>query len=124
MTGWPWNWDPARPTVSLPGRNESPRDSPGPCQGGVQKVSETVSKESPESQDNLFRDSGDSFETASDTFGPRGRKASGDPLETLWGFWARRAWETPLRGGRGPNPGTEPEPQTRIDEAVFQLGVL
>ena len=40
-------------------------------------------------------------ETVSDTFEPRGRKAPGDSLETLSGFWARRARETPVRGGRG-----------------------
>ena len=39
-------------------------------------------------------------------FGPRGRKAPGDSSETLWGFRARRARGTPVRGGRDPNPTT------------------
>ena len=54
---------------------ESPKSLPGPSGPGVQKVSETVSKQSPESQNRLFRDSGDCFETVSDTFwtpGPEG----------------------------------------------------
>ena len=32
---------------------------------------------------------------------PQGRKAPRDSLETLSGFRARRARETPVRGGRG-----------------------
>ena len=37
-----------------------------------------------------------------DCFGdPRGRKAPGDSFETLSGFRARRAQETPVTGGRG-----------------------
>ena len=56
------------------------KESPG---AGIQKVSETVSKQSPESQNRLFRDSGDCFETVSDTFwtpGPEGlgREGPGD----------------------------------------------
>ena len=34
-------------------------------------------------------------------FAPRGRKAPGDSFETLSGLRARRARETPVRGGRG-----------------------
>ena len=50
------------------------KESPGPSGPGVQKVSETVSKQPPESQNRLF---GDCFETVSDTFwipGPEGRE--------------------------------------------------
>ena len=34
-------------------------------------------------------------------FGPRGRKASGDSLETLLGLRAKRARETPVRSHAG-----------------------
>ena len=54
----------------------------------------TVYFETPETASRLFRT----------VFGPRGRKAPGDSLETLSGFRARRARETPVRGGRGCNP--------------------
>ena len=58
------------------------KESPGAFGPGVPEVSETVSKQSPESQDRLFRDSEDCFETVSDTFwssGPEGpRRLFGD----------------------------------------------
>ena len=59
----------------------------------------TVYFESPETVSRLFRT----------LFGPRDREALGDSFETLSGFWARRARETPVRGGRGCNktPGLE-----------------
>ena len=44
------------------------KESPGPSGPGVQKVSETVSKQSPESRNRLFRT----------LFGPRGQKAPRD----------------------------------------------
>ena len=65
------------------------KESPGP---GVQKVSETVSKQSPESRNRLLNF--ETLETVSrlfrTLFGPRGREAPGDSLETLSGFRARR----------------------------------
>ena len=73
--------NPARPLQESPGPSgpgipkESPKSLPGPSGPRVQKVSETVSKQSPESQNRLFRDSGDCFETVSDAFwtpGPEG----------------------------------------------------
>ena len=68
---------PPAPYRSLPGPPgpESRKSLPGPSGPGVQKVSETVSKQSPESRNRLFWDSGDCFETVSDTFwtpGPEG----------------------------------------------------
>ena len=51
----------------------------------------TVYFETPKTVSRLFRT----------LFGPRGRKAPGDCFETLSGFRARRARETPVRGGRG-----------------------
>ena len=61
-------------------------------------MSEIVSKQSPESQTSLFRDSGDCFDTVLDTWG---RKGPGDSLGDFLGFRARRARETPVRGGAG-----------------------
>ena len=75
---------------------------------------ERVSKESPgagkcpkQSQNSLRSLKIDCFETPETVsrlfrtlFGPRGRKAPGDSFETLSGFRARRARETPVRGGR------------------------
>ena len=48
-----------------------------------------------ESQNSLFGDSGDCFETVSDTF----LDPAGDSFETLSGFRVRRARETPVRAG-------------------------
>ena len=53
-------WDPARPLQESPGPSgpKSPKSLrkslPGPSGPGVQKVTKTVSKESPESQNSLF----------------------------------------------------------------------
>ena len=47
--------------------------------------------ETPETVSRLFRT----------LFGLQGREAPGDSFETLSGFRARRARETPVRGGRG-----------------------
>ena len=66
---------------------------------------ERVSKESKNSLRSLKIDCFETPETVSRLFralfGPRGRKAPGDSLETLSGFRARRARETPVTGGRG-----------------------
>ena len=81
------------------------QESPGPSGPGIPKESQkspkqprnslrslkTVYFETPETVSRLFRT----------LFGPRGRKAPGDSFETLSGFRARRARETPVRGGRG-----------------------
>ena len=45
-----------------------PNSLPGPTGPGVQKCPKQSWKQSPESQNRLFRDSGDCFETVSDTF--------------------------------------------------------
>ena len=53
----------------------APYRSPGPSGPRVENVSKTVSQQSPESRNSLFRDSGDCFETVLDTFstpGPEG----------------------------------------------------
>ena len=76
-----YDCNPGRPLQESPGPSrpgipkESPKSSPGPSGPGVQNVSETVSKQSPESQNRLFRESGDCFE-----IGPR----AGRPWTTLW----------------------------------------
>ena len=79
---------------------ESPKESPGPSGPGVQKVS----KQSRKSLRSLKKDCFETPETLPRLFrtllGPRGRKARETLSETLRGFRARRAWETPLRGGR------------------------
>ena len=89
------------PGPSGPESRKSLRKSlPGPSGPGVQKVSETVSEESPKKTvlrlRRLFRD----------CFGHLLDPGAGRPRETLsqtlWGFRARRARETPLRGGRHP----------------------
>ena len=102
--------NPARPLQESPGPcgpgipKESSKSLPGPSGPGVQKVSETVSKQSRKS---LKIDCFETLETVSRLFrtffGSRGRKAPGDSLETLSGFRARKARETPVRGGRGCN---------------------
>ena len=83
---------------------ESPKSLPGPSGPGLQKVSvsETVSEESPESQNSLLETPETLPRLFRTLFGPRGRKAPGDSSETLRGFRARRARETPVRGGRDP----------------------
>ena len=85
---------------ALPARSpkKSLRESPGPS---GQKVFEAVSRQSPESRKRLFRDSGDCFETASDTFSSSGAGRRWEALPRLLGFRALWARETPLRGGRG-----------------------
>ena len=118
---------PAAPYRSLPGRpgpgipKESPKSLPGAFQPWGPKVSETVSKQSPESQNRLFyplreaifptreRENGlcrgFSLKKAVSPFsrriGPWGRKAPGDSLETLSGFRARRALWRLLQGAAG-----------------------
>ena len=54
------SWDPAHPLQESPGPfepeipEESPKESPGASRPQGPKVSETVSKESPETQNRLF----------------------------------------------------------------------
>ena len=69
-----------------PGSKKCPKQS----QTSLRSV-ETVYVETPETVLRLFRT----------LFGLRGRTAPGDSVETLSGFRARRARETPVRGGRG-----------------------
>ena len=80
---------PPTPYKSLPGPSgpESPKSLLEPSDPGVQRVFETVLKES----------------AVLDTFLTPGRKAPGDSSETLRGFRARRARKTPVRGGWDPN---------------------
>ena len=99
--------NPARPLQESPGPSgpgipkESQKSLPGLPAPGSKKCPKqsrnslrslkTVYFETPETVSRLFRT----------LFGPRGRKAPGDSFETLSGFRARRARETPVRGGRG-----------------------
>ena len=99
-------------SLSAPSGPKSPKSLRksfvGPSGPGVEKVSEPVSKESPESQNRQFWDSGDAFLFRA-LFRPRARKAR----KTLRGFRARRGRETPVRDGRGPNPRRNLEDQTQ-----------
>ena len=90
-----------RPLSMIIGRLTNGHLVDGRLGPGVLKVSETVSRQSPESQNRLFWDSGDCLETVSDTFGRQGQKGPGDSLETLSGFRVRRRRETPVRGRQG-----------------------
>ena len=72
--------------LPAPGSKKCPRQSKN-----SPRSLETVYFETPETVFRLFRT----------LFGPWGRKAPGDSLETLSGFRAQRARETPVRGGRG-----------------------
>ena len=92
------------PGPSGPGiLKQSQKSLPGPSGPGVPKCPKqsqnslrslkTVYCETPETVSRLFRT----------LFGRRGRKGPGDSFETVSGFWARRARETPVRGGRGCN---------------------
>ena len=100
--------NPTRPLQESPGPSgpgipkKSQKESPGAFRPRgpksvrnsletVSGVSKTVYFEAPETVSRLFRT----------LFGRRGRKAPGDSFETLLGFRARRARETPVRGGRG-----------------------
>ena len=100
---------PAAPYRSLPGppgpesRKSRQRVSRGLSALGPKSVRDRLEKVSRVSKQSiltlrkLFRDCFGHF------FGPRGRKATGDSLVTLSGLWARRARETPVRGGWGCN---------------------
>ena len=101
--------NPARPLQVL--------ESPGPSGPGIPKESQKSlpglsalgSKKCPKQSRNTLRslkiDHFDTLETVSSVFrtlfGPWGRK---DSFETLLGFRARRARETPVRGGQGCKP--------------------
>ena len=68
------------------------------------KMSETISEESPESQEMFFETSETLLRLFWTLFGPWGRTARETLSKTLWGHWARRTRETPASGGRDPNP--------------------
>ena len=106
-----WIWDPARPFKESPGpfRPGIPEESPKESRGvfrprGPENVRNSVGRVSGVSKNvlrlqRLFRD----------CFGHFLDPGAGRPRETLWetlrGFRARRARETPLRGGRDRNSG-------------------
>ena len=74
--------------LPAPGSKKCPKQS----RNSLRRL-KTVYFESPETVSRLFRT----------LFGLRGREAPGDSFETLSGFRARRARETPVRGGWGCN---------------------
>ena len=70
----------------------------------LQKVSETVSEESPESQNSLFETPETLPRLFRTLFGPGAGRPRETLSETLWESRARRARETSLSGRRDPNP--------------------
>ena len=85
-------------------------------------MSETVLEESPESQNSLFSDSGHSSETVSGTFWTGAGRSRKTLSETLRGFQARRAQETPLRGGRDPNASVQRTQSTLTGHSAVPRG--
>ena len=79
---------------------ESEKSLPGPPALGSQKVWKKSQKSPEETFSRLFPDFSDFFETFSRLFGALGPEAPGDFFQTLWGFRARRARETPVARGR------------------------
>ena len=93
----PMCWDPARPLEESPGpfgpeiSGESPKESPGAFRPRVQKVSETVSRESPESQNSLFLRLRRLFRDCFGHFLDPGPEGLGRLFRRLFGdFWPER----------------------------------
>ena len=76
---------------------KSEKSLPGPLAAGSQKVSK---KSRTDICSRLFPDFSDFFENFSRLFGTPGLGAPGDFFQTVLGFRARRAGETPVARGR------------------------
>ena len=97
--------NPARPLQESAGPSGPgiPKESPKSLPGGSKKCPK-LSRNSRRSLKTVYFETSETVSRLSRTlFGPRGRKAPGDSLETLSGFRARRAQQTLVRGGRGFN---------------------
>ena len=107
--------NPARPLQESPGPSgpgipkESSKESPKSLQRVSRGLPAPGSEKCPKQSRNSLRSLKlDCFETVSDTFrSPGPGRLFGDSLETLSGFRARRARQTPVTGRRGCNKRPE-----------------